>query len=1215
MSPIEPIPLVPQALKDAVDEGRLVVFVGAGVSRLLGCCGWDELARSLVKACHEAGYISFKEFETLTRESDHRKSISICFHIMAEDNKNPSLFYRHLKRALKPNKKLAKRYPVYEELWKLGAIFVTTNADELFDKLFIGPASICSADAFPTEWFDRTKLYHLHGKATEPQSLVFTVDQYIKRYRSPRIRAFLETLFKDYTILFVGYGLAELQLLEYLVLSNNKETNEVRHYFLMPMFRGEEHLLEFQRDYYKKFGIEVIAYDITENGHNQLYEVVKKWQSEIKLTTHAQADTFAFIERASSGYDSDTAAQVLQLIKNDPPLADHFFKHVSDPRWLTTLRDAGYFDPAGNPPPQEARDNPGMFTLPSWSALRYLERVASRISPDDHETFGTLMRVVRNIVDYTNDTGRRIENYRTDWAITRIYSAVPAAFLEPSDVDRIHKFIESQWRTPVDSEVGISFLPHLLKSGNKELSLKLFSVMLSYHWETRAGSEEAVPFVDEFWLGETLQKQSEAIGKLMPVEAARTVMGIMQEIIAHDSTAFHYVSFPSVEDVGKDRHPDQFEGILIACLRDVLLAEQQDVSVVRDLLTSDHPIFRKLSLHAIGKKWGVLNGEFWKIASPDLLVDPFVLTELRALARQNFIHFTEEQKNKWVEWIESAPYLTPDELAEGVEKHDKYVALQKLRHLSAIRGKGHVFADELFAKYAEIFGEEVVEEPEGVVTGWIPIESETQQLIDRLAMMSVEEIFQILNQPSQEQHLWERAATDEALQRVVEADPEKFAVSLATFASESQGHLGTIIRGLAQAWKAGKTFNWQPLLSTINDLVVGEAFWSSEPEPRLLREVAELIIVGTQNDQHSFPGELLPQAESILLQLLAHTPSSVGDVDDVTSGTLNSPRGRVMFAILNYSLRVARLRAGQPASERWASPIRDEFTTRLDKAKDDSLEFSVCLGEYLIYLYSLDKEWVVRNIDLIFPKNNERHWRAAFSGYLAHATVYNEFYDMLRQRNHYEKAMGANIRPDALRRRVVDHICFAYLRNAEKLDDPSSMIRKLVDPWNLETINDIVMFFWVQRKDDRSSNMAKAMAVWQRIAAHYEQKPDLSMEEKKMLSHLARLSLYLDSIDMDTLKILRLTAKYADRNHETPVLVENLDRLADNSPHNVGEVFLEMLNNDIYPDYEVAHITSAVEKIYQAGEHDIGNSICNMYLQRGHEFLREVFDRYNKNAE
>lgn len=140
---------------------------------------------------------------------------------------------------------------------------------------------------------------------------------------------------------------------------------------------------------------------------------------------------------------------------------------------------------------------------------------------------------------------------------------------------------------------------------------------------------------------------------------------------------------------------------------------------------------------------------------------------------------------------------------------------------------------------------------------------------------------------------------------------------------------------------------------------------------------------------------------------------------------------------------------------------------------------------------------------------------------------------------------------------------------------------------------------------------SKALALWKLIADHYEQKQELTTDEKVMLSHLAKMSVYLNSIDEESLGWLKLTAKYADRGHDTPTLVENLNRLADASPRNAGLVVLEMLNNDIYPDYDVQHIISAVEKVYLAGERELGNSICNMYLQRGHEFLRELFDRYN----
>ena len=47
MGRIVPIPALPQDIRQDVDRQRLAVLVGAGVSRILGCRGWDRLARDL----------------------------------------------------------------------------------------------------------------------------------------------------------------------------------------------------------------------------------------------------------------------------------------------------------------------------------------------------------------------------------------------------------------------------------------------------------------------------------------------------------------------------------------------------------------------------------------------------------------------------------------------------------------------------------------------------------------------------------------------------------------------------------------------------------------------------------------------------------------------------------------------------------------------------------------------------------------------------------------------------------------------------------------------------------------------------------------------------------------------------------------------------------------------------------------------------------------
>ncbi len=97
---ISPIPSVPQSIKDAINLGKLAVFIGAGVSRLVGCDSWDDLARNLINRCHRQGIINFKEKETLSQIPDHKKTITICYHLF-HNNHLADIFYEEMSAALK----------------------------------------------------------------------------------------------------------------------------------------------------------------------------------------------------------------------------------------------------------------------------------------------------------------------------------------------------------------------------------------------------------------------------------------------------------------------------------------------------------------------------------------------------------------------------------------------------------------------------------------------------------------------------------------------------------------------------------------------------------------------------------------------------------------------------------------------------------------------------------------------------------------------------------------------------------------------------------------------------------------------------------------------------------------------------------------------------------------------------------------------------------
>ena len=57
------IPPVPPEIIECVNNNSLAVFVGAGVPRVVGCCGWDELASRLVTAQLRDGDLASESFQ------------------------------------------------------------------------------------------------------------------------------------------------------------------------------------------------------------------------------------------------------------------------------------------------------------------------------------------------------------------------------------------------------------------------------------------------------------------------------------------------------------------------------------------------------------------------------------------------------------------------------------------------------------------------------------------------------------------------------------------------------------------------------------------------------------------------------------------------------------------------------------------------------------------------------------------------------------------------------------------------------------------------------------------------------------------------------------------------------------------------------------------------------------------------------------------------
>lgn len=310
---LKEIPNIPQAILEAASNGKLVLFIGAGVSRIIGCPSWKKFALLQLKDLFEKKAINFYEFKNL-ESLDARKLLSICRNIYKEKKIQPE----SMKSLLTGNDEQLKKFTIYDDLYSFNAIYVTTNYEdylgEAAQRSIARPTSIVPTSAvndsvekeIPRGKIIHSKeqllisnlsngsVIHLHGSIHDESNTVVTIVDYMKHYEHNSKPAFLlEEIFNAYTVLFIGYGLEEYEILEFMISKSRTSKGEVKHFMLYPVFRREMNLMGFYEKYYKDLGIELITYPIDENGYEQLATIVHKWAKQIGPISQPQG----FLER------------------------------------------------------------------------------------------------------------------------------------------------------------------------------------------------------------------------------------------------------------------------------------------------------------------------------------------------------------------------------------------------------------------------------------------------------------------------------------------------------------------------------------------------------------------------------------------------------------------------------------------------------------------------------------------------------------------------------------------------------------------------------------------------------------------------------------------------------------------------------------------------------------------------------------------------------
>lgn len=268
-------------IRDAQQDGRLVIFVGAGVSKNSNIPDWYQLIKAFSKALPYAKCNNCKEIDNCKEykcEFSTDEFLKIPQYYCRKYG--PDKYYEFLKSILY---KECRPNLINEIIMDLQPKhIITTNYDRLIETtenvnhiLY----KVIRKDEDLLKLQSSNYIIKMHGDIHEDDSIVLKEDDYLKYSFDHRlIETMIKSLFLNHTFLFVGYSLNDynLKLIISWVneISKQYEISKERcKHFIIDMKNHEEYEIK----YYEDSGIYVI------NNNDITADIITKYSKDVDL--------------------------------------------------------------------------------------------------------------------------------------------------------------------------------------------------------------------------------------------------------------------------------------------------------------------------------------------------------------------------------------------------------------------------------------------------------------------------------------------------------------------------------------------------------------------------------------------------------------------------------------------------------------------------------------------------------------------------------------------------------------------------------------------------------------------------------------------------------------------------------------------------------------------------------------------------------------------
>lgn len=950
-----------------------------------------------------------------------------------------------------------------------------------------------------------------------------------------------------------------------------------------------------------------------------------------------------------------TEKSVIKLIKEDEAYANYFFGRYDKVKLFPALKAAGFFDAKSNPGPKKVKDG---YQIPAWNVLPYLEKISEKTrSLDD-----ALLEIIRDASLYKNDEGKYTDNDRTRWFFVKILANIPLTSTPISIFDDvIPTWLESDFSLILPgAELSDELLSAYLEQTKTDEDISKVEKLISIILTTKEVKLESAAFgkttelktkIEDHWLEEAFIKKgySTLIAQKCtnkPIfDLADTIKSVFAKRYKKQDHSSVWLSDLSSED---ERPSHNAEYFLAQILRKLLLEKiktnpDSANEIVEKFLSNEYPhyLFKRLAILMIARNW-VAYSQFFDQILDDAKEAYFDLEtywpELFHLFSLNAQNLNNSQKTKLKTLIEKGPAKDlPDEKKESYVVYWKQVWYKSLSSLPEFEslykktkraskrdvnlpayGRVVAFRDESFDKSPV--------SPEGF------IEKKNKEVVEYLSTYK----------PTGDFYHFSPEGVYRAFQSAVEINPEKFASDLEPFNFHDYHMLSSLFNGFEEAWKKKIDINWENVLKFTLKLIKEDWFWKPTDKDRgthydyfswTTSAIGNLLQEGCKSDEWAFSEELHADVESILKILITNLKFDEKSYQgDGMSHALNSSWGKILTSLIYLGLRQSRMsdRKSEKKESKWSNSLKNDFENALKKK---IFEASTLLGHYFPNLHYVDKEWAKLKAAEVLANKDERYFITFMEGYLYNSSVYKPIFSILRK--HYERALGIAFKESQIGHRLIQHVGIWYLRGVEKLNK-NSLVDIIFNSGNFEQVREFVEFLWHERdhitdknltderaKKDQQEFKKRILAFWKHTSEIIESRNTYTENEKKVLSELSKMAIYLDGIDKDSFKLLMHSAGYVTEDFDSPYFIEYLNKLKETgdeaqTAEYIGKLFLEMLNKaeGRIPDYKWENIVEIVEHLYKVGQSnkdvkELANSICDFYGRHQNFDLRLIYETNN----